>query len=171
VGEEALVRSASGDEERELVLVLQDGLRLYHDGDDTQPVRDLEDEPEDSGQKAFNYRSAHLFPSRPSLADPHPPTPLLTCEPGDRVRLHLVVGADRPRNHSFHVHGQTWPMEEHLDLPRVGAIGGLTTGTLRTLRFAVGAPGDYAYRTGVLRWALSEGLWGIIRVQSPPTRR
>lgn len=27
-------------------------------------------------------------------------------------------------------------------------------------------PGDYAYRTGVLRWALSEGVWGVIRVRA-----
>jgi manganese oxidase len=169
VGEQALVRSGDGETERELVLVLQDGVRLYHDGDDTQPVRDLEDEPEDSGQKAFNHRSAHLLPSRPSLADAQPPTPVLTCRPGERVRLHLVVGADRPRNHSFHIHGQTWPMEEHLDRPRVGAIGGLTTGSVRTLGFVAGPPGDYAYRTGAFRWALSEGLWGLIRVRVRPS--
>ena len=148
------------------MLVVQDGVRLYHDGDETQPVSDLEDEPEDSGQKALNYRSGHLPPNEPSLADPTPPTPLLTCAPGDRVRLHLVVAADRPRNHTFQIHGQTWPMEEHLDDPRVGAIGGLTTSSVRTLRFTADDPGDYAYRTGVLRWALSEGLWGLIRVDA-----
>lgn len=81
------------------------------------------------------------------------------------MRLHLVGACDRPRNHSFHIHGQTWPMEEHLADPPVGAIGGVTTGSLRTVRFTTGEPGDHAYRTGVLRWALSEGLWGILRVR------
>ncbi|MGH3977829.1 MAG: hypothetical protein ACRDRZ_02325, partial [Pseudonocardiaceae bacterium] len=165
VGEQALLRHRGGARERELVLLLQDGLRLYHDGDLTQPVRDLEDEPEDSGQKALNYRSAHLLPARPSLAVDHPGTPLLECSPGEAVRLHLVVAADRPRNHGFGIHGQTWPMEDHLEAPRVGAIGGLSTGSVRTLRFTAGEPGDYAYRTGVLRWALTEGLWGLIRVR------
>jgi hypothetical protein len=36
---------------------------------------------------------------------------------------------------------------------------------VRTLSFRAGPPGDYAYRTGVLRWALTEGLWGLIRVR------
>ncbi|MBB4932679.1 hypothetical protein F4561_003499 [Lipingzhangella halophila] len=56
-------------------------------------------------------------------------------------------------------------MEEHLQEPRVGAIGGLSTGSLRTLDFTAGDPGDYAYRTGVLRFALTDGLWGLIRVR------
>ncbi len=165
VGEQALLRRRGGARERELVLLLQDGLRLYHDGDLTQPVRDLEDEPEDSGQKALNYRSAHLLPRRPSLAVDEPGTPLLHCSPGDRVRVHLVVAADRPRNHSFGIHGHTWPMEDHLDEPQVGAIGGLSTGSVRTMSFTAGEAGDYAYRTGALRYALTEGLWGLIRVR------
>ncbi|MFI0372180.1 multicopper oxidase domain-containing protein [Actinomadura sp. 1N219] len=164
-GHQAVIRRPGGEDVHELVLILQDGVRQYHHGDPTQPVTDLEDEPEDSGQKAFNYRSAHLFPHRPSLALDDPGTPMLRCRPGDLVQVHLVVGADRPRNHSFQIHGQTWPMEEHLDTPRMGAIGGLTNGTLRSLTFRAGEPGDYAYRTGAFRWALAEGLWGLIRVR------
>ncbi|MFI0353434.1 multicopper oxidase domain-containing protein [Actinomadura sp. 9N407] len=163
-GHQATIRRPDGETVHELVLLLQDGVRQYHHGDPTQPVTDLEDEPEDSGQKAFNYRSAHLLPTRPSLAVTHPRTPVLRCRSGDLVRVHLVVGADRPRNHTFYIHGQTWPMEEHLDAPRVGAIGGLTNGSLRTLTFRAGPPGDYAYRSGAWRWALTEGLWGLIRV-------
>jgi hypothetical protein len=26
-------------------------------------------------------------------------------------------------------------------------------------------PGDYAYRSGVFRWSVQQGMWGIIRVQ------
>lgn len=165
VGEQAVLRRPGRAPERELVLLLTDGLRLYHDGDLTQPVRDLEDDPQDSGQKAFNHRSAHLRPARPSLADPHPPTPTLVCAPGDLLRVHLVVAADRPRNHSFTIHGHDWPMADHQQEPRVGAIGALSTGSVRSLRLTAGAPGDYAYRTGALRWALAEGLWGLIRVR------
>ena len=44
-------------------------------------------------------------------------------------------------------------------------IGGLSCGSVRTLSFTAGPSGDYAYRTGVLRWALTEGLWGIIRTR------
>ncbi|RKS78938.1 multicopper oxidase [Actinomadura pelletieri DSM 43383] len=163
-GHQAVIRRDE-EEFHELVLILQDGVRQYHHGDMTQPVTDLEDEPEDSGQKAFNYRSAHLYPHRPSMAAIGPGTPVLHCRPGSLVRVHLVVAADRPRNHTFQIHGTTWPMEEHLDSPRVGAIGGLTSGSVRTLTFRAGPPGDYAYRTGVTRWALTEGLWGLIRVR------
>ncbi|THV42472.1 multicopper oxidase domain-containing protein [Glycomyces buryatensis] len=165
VGEQAVLKRAGHESVHELVLLLQDGVRQYHQGDPTQPVRDLEDEPEDSGQKAFNYRSAHLRPTEPSLAQANPVTPVVDCSPGEAVRLHLVTAADRPRNHTFYVHGQTWPMEEHLREPHVGAIGGVTTGTVRSLDFTPSAEGDYAYRTGVLRWALSEGLWGLVRVR------
>ncbi|MGH8876753.1 MAG: multicopper oxidase domain-containing protein, partial [Stackebrandtia sp.] len=164
VGEQAVVRE--GDSRvRELVLLLQDGLRLYHDGDHTQPVSDLEPEPADTGQKGFNYRSAHLRPRRPTLATADPGTPLLECEPGDTVRVHLAMATDRARNHTFQIHGQTWPMEQHIERPRVGAIGALSVGSLRTVTFKAGSPGDYAYRAGVLRWHLSEGIWGLIRVR------
>jgi manganese oxidase len=65
------------------------------------------------------------------------------------VKLHLALGTDRARNHGFLVHGHTWPMEEHLD----------------SLRLTAGDPGDYVYRSGVLRWAVTEGLWDLIRVR------
>ncbi len=165
VGEQAVLHQRGRPPVRELVLIVQDGLRLYHHGDPTQPVRYLQDSIEDRGQKAINLRSAHLRPDRPSLADGDPPTPLLECDPGDRIRLHLVVAGDFPRNHSFHVHGQTWPMQDHLTTPRVGAVGALSVGSVRVLDGVAPGPGDYAYRTGAFRWALSEGVWGLIRVR------
>jgi manganese oxidase len=164
-GERTTLRLPDGSVEHELVLVLQDGVRLYHDGDPTQPVTDLDDEPEDQGQKAFNHRSAHLLPRRPTMAQRQPETPLLEVARGDAVRLHLVCGTDRARNHSFEVHGRTWPMEEHLNTPRVGSIGALSVAGVRSLRFTASGSGDWAYRTGVLRWGLTEGLWGLIRVR------
>lgn len=47
----------------------------------------------------------------------------------------------------------------------VGAIGALSAGSVRTLDGIAPGPGDYAYRTGAFRWALSEGVWGLIRVR------
>ncbi|MQA14512.1 MAG: multicopper oxidase domain-containing protein [Pseudonocardiaceae bacterium] len=164
-GGQAVLRRRRCEPERELVLIVQDGLRHYHHGDITQPVSYLQDSIEDRGQKAISYRSAHLLPHRPSLAVAEPPTPILECGPGDAVRLHLLVAADFPRGHTFQVHGQTWPMADHLDEPRVGAIGALSTGSLRTVSFAAGESGDYAYRTGALRYALTEGIWGLLRVR------
>lgn len=156
VGEQALLYRSGRPAERELVLLLGDG--LCPAGAGTAPSCE--------GGKAFNHRSAHLRPDRPSLADPHPPTPVLACAPGDRLRLHLVVAADRSGDHSFTVHGHDWAVEDHLDAPRAGATGGLATGSVRSLSLVAGGPGDYAYRSGALA-ALADGLWGLIRVRRP----
>lgn len=136
-GGQAVLRRQRHEPEREFVLIVQDGLRHYHHGDTTQPVSYLQDSIEDRGQKAISYRSAHLLPSRPSLAVADPSTPILECAPGDAVRLHLVVAADFPRGHSFHIHGQTWPMADHLAEPRVGAVAHCplaASGQCRSLR-------------------------------------
>ena len=121
-------------------------------------------DPEDQGQKAFNYRSARLDALlRGAPADPvtrarslavEPPTPVFEVPAGADVTVHLVVAADKPRNHSFTVHGHA-----------AGTEGALTTGTVRSYRFRAAAePGDYAYRSGVYKWAIAQGLWGLLRV-------
>lgn len=162
-GEQALLRRGDGTVERELVLLLADGLRLYRDGDPDRPMPDSAT----AGNAAFNHRSAALRPHRPSLADPHPPTPVLACAPGERLRLHVVAATDRAGDHSFTVHGHDWPADERPDAPHVGATGGLAAGAVRSIALTAGEPGDYAYRSGALRWALAEGLWGLIRVRRP----
>ncbi|ARZ67271.1 hypothetical protein SMD11_1610 [Streptomyces albireticuli] len=168
-GEQAVVRRPDAEPVRELVLVAQDGLRLYHDGDLTQPVTDLfSDSPDDMGQKAYNYRTAALHPLAPSLSDPEPPTPLLRCRPGDQLALHLAIGASRMRNQCFTVHGQVWDASETGRGTYVSTIGALATGSTRTIRFRARYPGDYAYRTGNLHWGVSEGWWGLIRVSETP---
>ncbi|TCK21582.1 multicopper oxidase domain-containing protein [Pseudonocardia endophytica] len=161
VGEQALLRRTDGTTERELVLLLSDGLRLHRAGGPDRPLP----ETAVSGSAAFNHRSAALVPDRPSLADPNPPTPVLACAPGDRLRVHVVAATDRAGAHSFTVHGHDWPCDEHPDAPRVGTTGGLAAGAVRSIAFTAGGPGDYAYRSGALRWALAEGLWGVIRVR------
>jgi hypothetical protein len=78
-----------------------------------------------------------------------------------------VVAADKPRNHSFTVHGHGWREWPHHEPSKllVSAEGALTTGTTRTYEFrASRRPGDYAYRSGVYKWAIAQGLWGIMRV-------
>ncbi|MDQ4117359.1 MAG: hypothetical protein M3235_10425, partial [Actinomycetota bacterium] len=68
---------------------------------------------------------------------------------------------------SFTVHGHTWPADHRLGARHVGVTGGLAAGAVRSIGLTAGGPGDYAYRTGALRWALAEGLWGLIRVRRP----
>jgi hypothetical protein len=46
----------------------------------------------------------------------------------------------------------------------VGSATTLSSGSVVTLAFdRPHAEGDYAFRSGALRWAVPQGLWGIIR--------
>jgi hypothetical protein len=132
-GARATVTSAKlgGKPFEEMVLLMQDGLRLYWNGDTRQPLPDPPAEEggpdyEDQGQKGFSYGSEPRGPhfdtrGRPDLP-PHewlrtpnpkpatwPATPLWHVHAGSCVHLHLVGACDKPRNHSFTVHGVGWP--------------------------------------------------------------
>ena len=188
-----------GKRTEEFVLFMQDGLRLYENDADGLPLPDTKDpgdtkgDPEDQGQKAFNYRTEPRerfdtstrpdLPPHEWLHDPNPATPTPVVYQNSCVRLHLIGACDKPRNHSFTVHGVGWP--EHR-FPRQGDGGStsqnpcldpkederfqvsseaaITTGTVRTFRFSPAFTGDHAYRSGILRWDVPQGLWGILRV-------
>jgi hypothetical protein len=170
----------TSEKREEFVLILQDGLRLYFHGNEAFPipdVPDLQDDPggdtpdvEDQGQKAFNYRSEPT--GEPWWLDvDNPATPVFEVAPGSDVRFRLVGGADKPRNYSFTIHGQTW-VTSHISEAgrRVGAVSGVTSGWVETFEFNAELPNgsteaDYAYRAGMLKWAVAQGLWGIIRVK------
>ncbi|BDG59525.1 hypothetical protein caldi_06150 [Caldinitratiruptor microaerophilus] len=133
---------------------------------------------EDRGQRGFNYRNEplwrrlrrvprvrHVFRSQ---VHGDPATPLPKVRAGDPVVIHLLHAADKPRTHSFLVHGHRW-------LAWGAATGGATIGVISvgdgmSLWLEGGAGGwlrrrgDYAYRSGVLRWHLEMGLWGLLRV-------
>ena len=55
---------------------------------------------------------------------------------------------------------------------RVGSVSGVAAGWAETFGLTTPPlPGnhrqaDYDYRTGVLKWALPQGLWGILRVRN-----
>ncbi len=168
----------------EIVLLLQDGLRLYLNGNVNFPIPDApagvgedETDPEDQGQKGFNYRTEPIgsntkpdgnpAPLGDWLANPNPATPIWRVPVGKQVQFHLVGACDKPRNHSFTIHGVTWPEWRFLspqELPKVASESAITCGTVRTFEFTPEHSGDYAYRSGVLKWAVSQGLWGILRV-------
>ncbi|WP_169747443.1 multicopper oxidase domain-containing protein [Belnapia moabensis] len=172
----------------EVVLLLQDGLRHYLRGNIHMPIADEppgagEDEPdhEDQGQKGFNYRSEPVGPdiqrilqgkTEGWLSNPHPATPVFRVPKRSTVRLHLIGATDKPRNQSFTVHGVTWPEYRFLGQkkgPFVASEAAITTGTARTFEFKVHGAGDYAYRSGILKWAVPQGLWGILRVGKSTT--
>ena len=167
------------DRSEEIVLLLQDGLRLYFDGNTHSPAPDVPADPgdddaehEDQGQKAFNYRTepVGLFdPTRPrdilGIADPATPTWHVPVE--KKVRFHLLGACDKPRNYSFTIHGVSWPEWRFLSpgkQPRVASESAITAGTARTFEFIPEHVGDHCYRAGVLKWAVHQGLWGILRV-------
>jgi hypothetical protein len=91
-----------------------------------------------------------------------------------KLRDGLVGACDKPRHHSFTVHGVAW--EEHRFVPPGGTIpwvsseSAITCGTVRTFAFkapayAGTASRDYAYRSGVLKWDVPQGMWGIMRIK------
>ncbi|MCU0893412.1 MAG: multicopper oxidase domain-containing protein [Rhodospirillales bacterium] len=180
---------SGADQYEEAVLLLQDGLRLYLNGNPHFPIPDAPPaageegvDAEDQGQKGFNYRAEPVGPNTdmngkpaPSgnwLANPKPATPVFVVPQGRAVRLHLVGACDKPRNHSVTVHGVTWPEYRFLQAagssPRVASESAITSGTARTFDFTAEHPGDHAYRSGVLKWTVSQGLWGILRVTKLP---
>jgi hypothetical protein len=172
-GSRATVGLPSGGQFEEAVLILQDGLRLFLHGNVSFPVPDEpgdapgeRPDPEDQGQKGLNYRSEPVGEPR-WIHLPDPATPVFDVPAGARVLFRLVVGADKPRNYSFTIHDHTWlswrPMGGALQ--RVGSVSALSTGSADTFElYAAKQAADYAYRTGVYRWALPHGLWGILRV-------
>ena len=131
----ATVTKADGSQFREFVVLYQDDLSLQQDG---QPMRNLRnaDDAEDTGQKAFNYRTEPLWgrmganpsatPEQMSSYDmsnafsskvahagcQNPPcdpaTPVFSAKAGMEVRFRVVHPAGHPRNHSFTVFGHDW---------------------------------------------------------------
>jgi manganese oxidase len=151
----------------EQVLLVQDGLRHFVAGNPDLPVRDVVpgDDPEDSGQKGVNYGAAVTHP-RDMLTRDNPPTPIWPARVGDNLWLHLLGAADKPRNHTFTVHGMAWPSAPwHPAGPWEGSFSGLTAGVARTLAMTATHDGDHAYRSGAFRWSVENGIWGIIRVK------
>lgn len=168
-----------GTEAREeAVLILQDGLRLFFHGNPGMPVPDEPgDAPgeapdaEDQGQKGFNYRSEPTGEPWWLNVD-EPATPVFLVPPEAKMWFRLVGGSDKPRQYSFTIHDHTW-VATHISEAgrRVGSVSGVTGGWVESFDLTTPAlpddcrRADYAYRTGVLRWALPQGLWGILRVK------
>ena len=153
---------------------------------------DMGEEPdtEDQGQKAFNYRSERLdlaFEDMKACKDEHghdqhpnvhdrkgwfkgftPATPTFLVPTESDVAVRFVCAADKPRNHGFTLHGHGWKEWPHTNgmSPVVSSEGGISVGTARTYAFKANSqPGDYLYRSGVLKWAVAQGLWGTLRLR------
>jgi hypothetical protein len=138
------------------VVFWQDGLRLYLAGHPNAPVPDVEDDvdAEDAGQKGINYRSA-LLRSRTMLRDDQPPTPVWKSPPGEEVWIRLIGACDKPRNHTFTVHGVNRAVAPwQPNSPHEGALSGLTADTRTTSRSSPSIPATTRFAV-----ACSAGHW------------
>ena len=145
-------------------------------------------DPEDQGEKALGYRNEpyrHRLGEEPisaaapdgrALADVHdshlhgdPATPLLRSYSGDPVRVRVLQGADKGRQHAFGVDGHGFRVQADDPGSRtVGVLSGLTVGSAVNARMRAGLPGDYLYGTPGGFFARSGGLWGLFRAYPAP---
>ena len=181
--EQAVITAPGIDSFREFVVFIQNGIRLLDaDGEliKTTQGEGFEDDGvdhEDTGEKGYNYRSERfanrlnrnnnidkVFSSR---VHGDPATPIFQAHTGDRVIFRTVMAADKPRNTAFAVHGHMWKEQPKDSHSRVIPLqGGISIGNRFDMELLGGAscPGDYLYRSGVLKWDLESGMWGIFRV-------
>jgi manganese oxidase len=115
---------------QEFVLLLQNSINLRY-GDDNSAVRLLADteDSEDSGQKAFNYRTEPMWKRLGFAPDAtlettrtfdftnavsntqvggDPVTPLFAVRAGTPVRFRLLHPGGNQRNNVFQIHGHIW---------------------------------------------------------------
>lgn len=168
-----LVNSEDNSKTEDQVLFLQDGLRYYLHGNPNLPIGDMPGDPgealpdtEDQGLKGFNYKSEPTSHTRGY--DIKPATPIIKVKAESDVQIHLIGACDKPRNHSFTIHGHSWKEWDYWHdqiSPQMSSEGGITSGFVKTFKFTANAEkGSYMYRSGVLKHAVEQGLWGILKV-------
>ena len=86
-----------------------------------------------------------------------------------RVGIRLLMPADKPRNTCFVLHGHKWRDQPNDRLSNViSARGAISVGNVFNIELLNGAfkiSGDYLYRSGVIRWDIESGMWGIFRIK------
>jgi FtsP/CotA-like multicopper oxidase with cupredoxin domain len=172
-GPRATLRAKGQPDFEEIVLLMQDGVRLYLNGHPSFPIPDVPADPgeeapdfEDQGQKAFNYHAEPIGPPDWLNLDT-PATPIFYGKAGAPIRVRLIGACDKPRNHSFTVHAHVWPEWPGVPgTPYIACMSGVTSGSVFTLELENSTPaaGDHAYRGGIFKWDASQGLWGILRL-------
>lgn len=172
---------------REMVLVMHDGVFLLNaegkvipEAFVIVPINPEDLDPEDQGMRAFNYRS-EPFENRlkvipqvhkvfSSLFHGDPATPLFEAIIGDPVTIRLLMPSDKPRAHSFVLHGHKYRQQPEDLLSQVIAVrsavtvGGGFTAKIDGAISPLGTPGDFMYRSGIVRWDVELGMWGLLRV-------
>ena len=143
------------------------------------PAEDLD--PEDQGMKAFNYRS-EPFENRlklvpqvhkvfSSLVHGDRAMPLFEAITGDPVTFRVLMPSDKPRAYNFVLHGHDYLQRpEDLFSQAIAVRGAVTVGKGFSAKI-LGAfsplrtSGHFMYRSGLIRWDIELGMWGILRVR------
>lgn len=173
---------------REMVLIMHDGVFLLNaegkvipEAFVIAPINPEDLDPEDQGMKAFNYRS-EPFENRlravpqvhkvfSSLFHGDPATPVFEAIIGDPVTIRLLMPSDKPRAHSLVIDGHTYLQQpEDLFSQAIALRGAVTVGEGLSAKIAggispMGTPGDFMYRSGLIRWDVELGMWGLLRVE------
>jgi hypothetical protein len=119
---------------REFVALFQNDVNLRDAANQPIPNTFDAEDPEDSGQKAVNYRTEPVWfrmgfaPDAPNTVTRNvvftdlltnaqvggdPETPVFTAAAGDRVRFRLLEPGGHARNSVFQVHGHVWQQEPY----------------------------------------------------------
>lgn len=127
---------ANGTSFREFVLVMQDDINMRDGSGAVIPNVAEEDEAEDSGHRAINYKSEPIWlrmgydpDADPeftgsldftdvlsnSLVGGDPETPIFTAAPGQAVRFRVLQPNGHARNSSFTLHGHVWQKTPYLN--------------------------------------------------------
>ena len=185
--EQVIINAPNEEEFHENVVFMHNGIRLLdNQGNLVKTGLDPDDEedevdPEDTGEKGYNYRSERFYNRLQQVPEPYlvfsskihgdPSTPIFTAHTGDRVIFRTLMPSDKPRNISFAIHGHMWrefPCDR--DSRIIPIQGHISVGNVYDFELIDGAslPGDYLYRSGSLRWDVESGMWGIFRVYDAP---
>jgi hypothetical protein len=160
------------------------------EGAPAEPVEAPEPlDAEDQGEKAFNYRNAPFHhrlgyepvsndaPQGSDMADVYdshvhgdPDTPMLRAYEGDQLRVRVLQGSDKPRQHAFSLAGHGFkPQPNDPGGRTVGTLSGITVGSAINAEMGTTGPaGDYLYGCAVGFFHRSGGLWGMLRVYPRP---
>lgn len=160
-----------------------------------EPEGELPD-AEDRGEKGLNYRNAsfnprlNVTPGAPlddlngadmayvfsSEVHGDPMTPIFRAYATDAVRMRVLQGSDKPRQHAFQLSGHSWfrqPFDDPAETEVIGIHGGFSVGRAANIHLQnAGGPeenaGDHKYSCAVGFHHQSGGLWGIMRVYHAP---
>lgn len=132
----ATVTKKDGTSFRDFVLIFQDDLNLRFGNGDPLPFISGEEDSEDSGLKALNYKTEPLwfrlgispetseegirdfdFTSALSngLLKSDPVTPIFQVQKGTPFRIRLLQPGGHPRNHVFSLYGHLWQREPYIN--------------------------------------------------------